>query len=127
MTESGVGRVFLCKCQGGLDGNGATPEEVIQHASRSGAKFLIVDATEAVYVDSPGVRWLLKLRTLVEGMGKGLRIVARSKSPVSRNLQILQVDIDRFDSLATAWRTPWSLQALKDSERAQDAVRKRAV
>ena len=107
MTESGAGRIFLCRCQGCLDGNGTTPEEIIQHASKAGAKFLIVDATEAAYVDSPGVRWLLKLRSLLESMGKDMRIVARSKSAVSRNLKILQVDIDQFDSLATAWRTLW--------------------
>jgi len=118
MTESGAGRVFVCKCQGCLDGNGATPEEVIQHAARAGAKFLIVDATEAAYVDSPGVRWLLHLRSLVEAMGKGLRIVTGSKSPVSRNLHILQVDIECFDTLATAWRTPWVLREQSERKRA---------
>ncbi len=107
MNEQGVGRVFLLKCPGSLDGNGITPEEVVQRTVKAGAKFIIVDATEASFVDTPGVRWLLRLRTLLEGMGKGLRIAARSKGSVSRNLQILEVNIDCYDSVAMAWRTPW--------------------
>jgi len=107
MNEQGVGRVFLLKCPGSLDGNGLTPEEVVQRSIKAGAKYIIVDATSATFVDTPGVRWLLRLRNLLESMGKGLRVAAGSKGSVSRNLKILDVGIDCYDTVATAWRTPW--------------------
>ncbi|MDR3709854.1 MAG: hypothetical protein P4L33_16280 [Capsulimonadaceae bacterium] len=95
-------------------------------ATKQGARFFIIDATDAAYVDTPGVRWLLRLRALIENMGKGLRIVTHSKSPVTRNLQMLQVDIDRYETLATAWRTPWTT-ASNDRSLRRRAARNRAA
>jgi len=107
MKEVGVGRVFLLSCPGSLDGNGITPEEVVKHALKSGAKFLILDATQTSYVNTPGVRWLIQLRNLLDAVGKRLRIVSKAPSRVSRSLEMLHVDIDRYDNMAGAWKTPW--------------------
>ena len=107
MTENAAGRVFVFRCDGCLDGNGASPEEIVEHGMRQGARYFIIDATNAAYLDSPGIRWLLRLKTLIKNLGRDLRIVARSKGPVERNLLMLQVDIPRFETLAAAWRAPW--------------------
>jgi hypothetical protein len=122
MNEQGVGRVFVVRCPGSLDGNGLTPEEVVQGVVKSGAKFLILDATSAAFVDTPGVRWLIRLRSLLESMGKGFRIAARTKGGIPRNLEILKVNIDCYDTVATAWRTPW-----KSFNTTPPAKRKRAA
>jgi len=108
MNELKAGRVFLIRSGSSLDGAGSTPEEIASHASKSGAKFLIIDASNAAWVDTPGIRWLLQLRSNLEAMGKKLRIVSRSQSRVSRNLELLNVQIDRFDTVAGAWKTPWN-------------------
>jgi anti-anti-sigma regulatory factor len=120
MNELNAGRVFLIRSGGSLDGVGSTPEEVATHASNSGARYLIIDATDAAYVDTPGIRWLISFRSILESMGKKLRIVTPPKSRVTRNLELLDVKIDRYENLATAWKTPWS-------EKSQETKRKRAA
>ena len=108
MYEHNAGRVFIIRSGESIDGGGSSPEEVATHASSSGAKYLIIDASDAAFVDTPGMRWLIKLCGLLDSAGKKLRIVSRSKSRVTRNIELLNVQIDRFDTVAGAWKTPWN-------------------
>ena len=99
-----LGRVFVIRCDGPLDGRAAAPERIAQQAR--GARVLLVDATAAPYADSEGLRWLLRLRQLAGEAGQCLRIAARRGGRVWRNLMLLHYDFEIFASARSAWESP---------------------
>lgn len=108
VLEHAFGRVMLLSWQGALDGSGPTPEQVVSDANRRRARFLLLDTTHADYADSNGLRWLIRLRALLEAAGRTLRIVVKPQGKIWRNLSLLQLRLDMYDSVRGAWRTPWS-------------------
>jgi anti-anti-sigma factor len=66
---------------------------------------LVVDLRRADYVDSAGVRALLKVQELLEPSGGELRLVVLPGSRVERTLRLLQL-LQRFrvyESASAAW------------------------
>ncbi|BDI28683.1 hypothetical protein CCAX7_007340 [Capsulimonas corticalis] len=102
-----LGRVLLLRCDGPLDGAGLSPQDVLDRVRASGARVVVVDVTQSPYVDSNGIRWLLKLQGFLEDLGRQLRIAARRGAgvwriltmmgPVTRRLQI-------FEGISGAWK-----------------------
>jgi len=102
-----LGRVLVLRVSGPFDGNGAAPpERVATRAKREGARFLLVDATGAPYIDSGGLRWLLALRQAAQAGGQRLRIAARRAGPIWRNLMLLGIPLELYGSPRRAWRAP---------------------
>ncbi|MEO7717440.1 MAG: STAS domain-containing protein [Capsulimonas sp.] len=102
-----LGRVLLLRCDGPLDGMGLSAQEVLDRVRVSGARVVLVDVTQAPYVDSNGIRWLLKLQSFLEETGRHLRIAAKRGAgvwriltmmgPVTRRLEI-------FEGISGAWK-----------------------
>ncbi len=120
IKENKIGRVLLLRWEEQLDGSGPTPEQVAATAYCSGARYALLDLTHAAYADSEGLRWLLLLRNALDGHDIGLRIAARAGGKVWRNLKILEANLDLYETVALAWKSPCS-----DFERGEGKVRLR--
>lgn len=104
----GCGRWLLLRCwDNPLDGRGPTPAQVAAQAYACAAHFVLLDVTDAPYADSDGLRWLLRLRDTLEAEGKCLRIAARRGGKIWRNLDLLGADFEVFESVRTAWKSPF--------------------
>lgn len=123
IKQHALGRVLLLRCEGELDGTGPTPEQVVTAARQRQARFLLLDTTQAAYADTNGLRWLIRLRALLEAAGQSLRIAAPPKGKVCRSLTLLQLEMDVYETCGRAWRTPWRTRAAGE----QKKERKRAV
>lgn len=106
-----LGRVCLVRCDGPMGGTpsglGAgtlpDPEALTDAAARMGARTVLVDATEAPYADSDGLRWLLRLRGAASERGLAVRVAARPKGRVWRNVALLAAGFELFPSVREAW------------------------
>lgn len=101
-----LGRVLLLRCDGPLDGVGLSTQEVMDRVRASGARVVLVDVTQAPYVDSNGIRWLLKLQSFLEDLGRHLRIAARRGAGVWRILTMMGPvtrHLEVFEGLSGAW------------------------
>ncbi|MDQ2686908.1 MAG: STAS domain-containing protein [Armatimonadota bacterium] len=107
IKQYNLGRVLVLRCEGELDGTGPTPEQVLATAQQRKARFLLLDTTRAAYADTNGLRWLMRLRTLLEAAGLGVRVAALPRGKVRRILSLLQLGLDVHDSCGHAWKTPW--------------------
>lgn len=76
---------------GPLDGHGAGP--VLAQASivSRTCRCVVVDLRDAEFIDSDGVRALLRLADDLEAEDKELRVVTRPESSVQRTLDLLQL------------------------------------
>ena len=99
-----LGRIFVIRCEGPLDGVAAEPDVIVGRAR--GARIVLVDTTAAPYADSEGLRWLLRLREATGAAGQCLRIVAQRGGRVWRNLMLLHSDFEVFTSARSAWESP---------------------
>lgn len=98
---------MLLRCDGPLDGMGLSPQDVLERVRASGARVVLVDVTQSPYVDSNGIRWLLKLQGFMEEWGAHLRIAARRGAGVWRILAMMGPVTKRlqvFEGLTGAWR-----------------------
>lgn len=111
MDKHGVGRVLLLRVGGALDGSLPAPDQVAASARAAGARFVLLDATGASYADSDGLRWLLRVREMLEGSGKRLRIAARRGGKVWRNLALLDARLEMYGSVGGAWKEAWCFTA----------------
>ena len=107
IKQHALGRVLILRCEGELDGTGPTPEQVVTAARQRHARFLLVDTTRAAYADTNGLRWLMRLRTLLEAAGQSLRVAAAPQGKVWRSLSLLHLGLDVYESCGRAWKTPW--------------------
>lgn len=107
MKEHALGRVLLVRWEGALDGSGPAPSRVAADARHCGARFLLLDTTRASYANSDGLRWLITLRSELEKAGRRLRLAAKPQGKVWRNLTLLQLKLDVYESVGRAWKTPW--------------------
>lgn len=120
VKEQVSGRVLVLRWEGVLDGSGPTPEQVFASAQRRHARFLLLDTTDVPYADSDGLRWLRRLRDVMEERGHSLRIAARPQGRVWRSLSLVQIDLDVYASARQAWKTPWRHEAANDSTPERD-------
>jgi anti-anti-sigma factor len=100
-----AGRAVLARVQGPLD---------LEHASHflrrvqpycEDGRRVVVDLTGADYVDSSGVRALLALKSVVDGVRGELRLIIPDESRARRTLSLLRL-LDHFEvhaSAAEAW------------------------
>lgn len=123
IKQHALGRVLLLRCEGELDGTGPTPEQVVTTARQRKTRFLLIDTTRAAYADSNGLRWLIRLRTLLEAAGQPLRIAAPPQGKVWRTLLLLHLGLDVQESCVRAWKTPWHKRPAVGAEK----VRKKAA
>jgi stage II sporulation protein AA (anti-sigma F factor antagonist) len=72
----------------------------------AGCRALILDLSGVQFVDSAGVRALLRLRDEAEQRSAWLRVVVPPDSPVDRTLRLLRFDtlFPIFHSVSAAWR-----------------------
>lgn len=104
------GRVLLLRCDGPLNGQALTPEQVVSTVKARGVRLLVLDTTQASFIDTDGLRWLQRLREKLAETGSSLRIAARPKGKVWRTLRLFNYDKDMYDSPARAWKSEWRLQ-----------------
>ena len=105
-TTRHLGRVFLLRWDGPLDGSGPAPAQVAAGAVCADARFLLLDLSHVPFADSGGLRWLLALTGETAAAGLGLRVAARPGGKVRRNLALLQAGLELYDSVARAWKAP---------------------
>ena len=121
-----LGRVFVIRCEGPLDGDAVEPEVIAQRAR--GARVVLVDATASPYADSEGLRWLLRLREETIAAGQCLRIAARRGGRIWRNLTLLRSDFNIFASARSAWESPCEAsEAAGDNQTSQRRALRRVV
>ena len=106
MTTKHLGRVFLLRWDGPLDGSGPAPAQVAASAVCADARFILLDLLRVPFADSDGLRWLLALTSEAAASGVGLRIAVRPGGKVRRNLALLQVGLELHESVALAWKAP---------------------
>src|SRR3712207_6745136 len=104
MNGSAVGRVLLLRWEAPLDGMGEPPQQVAARAAQNASRTVLLDITGVPYVDSDGLRWLLRLQNELEATGRTLRIAARRGGKVWRNLALLDAGLDLHESVASAWK-----------------------
>lgn len=114
IKQHSLGRVLVLRCDGELDGTGPTPEQVLETARQRKARFLLLDTTRADYADTNGLRWLIRLRALLEAEGLAVRVAALPRGKVRRILSLLQLGLDVHDTCGHAWKTPWSKRPQED-------------
>lgn len=101
------GRTWLLRLQGALD---AEAERALQCLAigdlPAECRRLIVDCRQVEYIDTQGVRWLLRLRDALAAQCVDLRLVIREGSRVERNLRLLALAnlFPIFYSPLEAWR-----------------------
>lgn len=74
-------------------------------SARGRSRCLIVDLSQVDYVDSTGVRALMRLRNEMDAEGKELRLVIQPNSRAERTLKLLRL-LDHFQTFKThaeAW------------------------
>ena len=103
-----AGRVFLLCPRGPLGLPDTPPERIVERARSEGAQAILLDMTRIPYIDSEGLRWLLRLKRAADETSP-LRIAARRNGKVWRNLKLLDTGIALFASLRDAWRAPLGL------------------
>lgn len=96
-----VGRTALLRCNAPLAG-GPEPKQLIAQIEKSGARTVLLDASQAGWADSEGLRWLLALQGALLARGHRFRVVAREGGRVWRNIRLLQTDLPLFVSVRTA-------------------------
>lgn len=100
-----AGRVFLLRPRGPLGQPDDSPERLVEQARSEGAQTILLDMTRTPYIDSDGLRWLMRLKRAAED-GSSLRVAAPQDGRVWRNLKLLDTGIAVFASLRDAWRAP---------------------
>lgn len=100
----------MLRCKGPWNGDDLSPEQVATTVKSRGTRLLLIDATQASFIDSDGLRWLQRLRDQLADTGTSLRIAARPKGKVWRTLRLFNYDKDMYDSPARAWKSEWRLQ-----------------
>ena len=113
-----AGRVFLLCPRGPLGLPDDSPERLVERARSRGSRAILLDMTHTPYIDSDGLRWLIRLRRAAaadESSPQLLRIVARRDGSVWRNLKLLDTGITLFASLRDAWRAPLGWPARRDA------------
>lgn len=103
MTVHTAGRRALLRCDAPLSG-GPDPETLLMQIERGGAREVLLDATEAAWADSDGLRWLLALQQTLETHGHSLSVAAHLEGRVWRNVALLQTGLPLFPSVRAAWR-----------------------
>lgn len=124
IKQHALGRVLVLRCEGELDGSGPTPEQIAATARERKTRFLLLDTTRAAYADTNGLRWLIRLRTLLESAGVAVRVAALPRGKVWRILALLQLGLDVHESCGRAWKTPWRK---RPSAGAEEGTRRRAA
>ncbi|MBI3911315.1 MAG: STAS domain-containing protein [Armatimonadetes bacterium] len=101
------GRTWFLGLQGAVDGEA---EAHLQSLSIGGlppdCRRLILDFRQVEYIDSQGVRWLLRLREVLATRCIDLRLVVRENSRVERALRLLAISnlFPIFRNPMDAWR-----------------------
>jgi anti-anti-sigma factor len=102
------GRVAYAHVAGPLDLSTIEPFKTkILRLLETGCRALVLDLSGVQFVDSEGVRALLRVRDQAENRRARLRIVVPPNSPVERTLRLLRFDalFSIFRSASAAWRS----------------------
>lgn len=100
-----AGRRVLARAFGELDGEAARALESRLLPLCRGRRRVVLDLRGVEYLDSNGVRALLRLHHQLQGQGGELRLVVHAGSRALRTLTLLQLD-EHFaihESLLLAW------------------------
>ena len=103
MTVYTAGRTAVLRCNAPLSG-GPDPEILLSQIERSGAREVLLDATEADWADSGGLRWLLALQHTLTAHGHPLSVAAQANGRVWRNVSLLQAGLILYPTVRAAWR-----------------------
>ena len=103
MTVYTAGRTAVLRCNAPLSG-GPDPETLLSQIERCGAREVLLDATDAPWADSAGLRWLLALQHTLLAHGHPLSVAAHADGRVWRNVALLQAGLHLYPSVRAAWR-----------------------
>ncbi|MFN3653343.1 MAG: STAS domain-containing protein [Armatimonadota bacterium] len=67
-------------------------EERVARLLRGGCRSLCLDLGPADYVDSDGIRWLMRLQARLAARGIGLRLAVREGCRAERTLRLVQLE-----------------------------------